>query len=45
MRGLTDGPVLTFGRAPHADVRVLDPRLDRAGRPSFNLQTCDTSAR
>ncbi|MFJ8536928.1 UDP-N-acetylmuramoyl-tripeptide--D-alanyl-D-alanine ligase [Streptomyces sp. NPDC093591] len=45
MRALTDGPVLTFGRAEHADVRVLDLTLDRLGRPSFTLHTTDASAR
>lgn len=45
MRSLTDGPVLTFGRAGHADVRVLDLVLDRWGRPSFTLRTADASAR
>ncbi|MFJ6080203.1 UDP-N-acetylmuramoyl-tripeptide--D-alanyl-D-alanine ligase [Streptomyces sp. NPDC092369] len=44
MRTLTDGPVLTFGRAEHADVRVLDLTLDRLGRPSFTLRTADASA-
>lgn len=44
MRALTDGPVLTFGRADHADVRVLDLALDRLGRPSFTLRTADASA-
>jgi UDP-N-acetylmuramoyl-tripeptide--D-alanyl-D-alanine ligase len=44
MRSLTDGPVLTFGRAAHADVRVLDLTLDRLGRPSFTLRTADASA-
>jgi UDP-N-acetylmuramoyl-tripeptide--D-alanyl-D-alanine ligase len=44
MRYLTDGPVLTFGRARHADVRVLGPTLDRLGRPSFTLRTADASA-
>ncbi|WP_143576739.1 UDP-N-acetylmuramoyl-tripeptide--D-alanyl-D-alanine ligase, partial [Streptomyces acidiscabies] len=44
MRALTDGPVLTFGRARHADVRVLDLTLDRLGRPSFTLRTADASA-
>ena len=43
MRSLTDGPVLTFGRAEHADVRVLDLALDRLGRPSFTLRTVDMS--
>lgn len=45
MRALTDGPVLTFGRAEHADVRVLDLALDACGRPSFTLRTADASAR
>jgi UDP-N-acetylmuramoyl-tripeptide--D-alanyl-D-alanine ligase len=44
MRILTDGPVLTFGHAEHADVRVLDLTLDRLGRPSFTLRTADASA-
>ena len=44
MRSLTDGPVLTFGRAAHSDVRVRDLALDRLGRPSFTLQTADASA-
>jgi UDP-N-acetylmuramoyl-tripeptide--D-alanyl-D-alanine ligase len=44
MRSLTDGPVLTFGRARHAAVRVLDLALDRLGRPSFTLRTADASA-
>ncbi|SDD82487.1 UDP-N-acetylmuramoyl-tripeptide--D-alanyl-D-alanine ligase [Glycomyces harbinensis] len=44
MRALTDGPVLTFGSAEHADVRVLDLTLDRFGRPSFTLRTADASA-
>ncbi|TDW76522.1 UDP-N-acetylmuramoyl-tripeptide--D-alanyl-D-alanine ligase [Kribbella pratensis] len=44
MRALTDGPVLTFGRAEHADVRVLDLTLDRLGRPSFTLRSADASA-
>ena len=44
MRALTDGPVLTFGRAEHADVRVLDLALDRIARPSFTLRTGDVSA-
>jgi UDP-N-acetylmuramoyl-tripeptide--D-alanyl-D-alanine ligase len=44
MRSLTDGPVLTFGRAEHADVRVLGLALDRLGRPSFTLRTADASA-
>lgn len=45
MRALTDGPVLTFGRAEHADVRVTGLALDRLGRPSFTLRTADASAR
>ncbi|WP_069760910.1 UDP-N-acetylmuramoyl-tripeptide--D-alanyl-D-alanine ligase [Streptomyces sp. LUP47B] len=44
MRSLTDGPVLTFGRAEHADLRVTDLTLDRLGRPSFTLRTADNSA-
>jgi UDP-N-acetylmuramoyl-tripeptide--D-alanyl-D-alanine ligase len=44
MRSLTQGPVLTFGRAEHAGVRVLDLAVDRLGRPSFTLQTSGASA-
>jgi UDP-N-acetylmuramoyl-tripeptide--D-alanyl-D-alanine ligase len=44
MRSLADGPVLTFGRDEHADVRMLDLALDRIGRPSFTLRTADASA-
>ncbi|MDQ0905856.1 UDP-N-acetylmuramoyl-tripeptide--D-alanyl-D-alanine ligase [Streptomyces canus] len=44
MRSLTDGPVVTFGRAEHADLRVTDLTLDRLGRPSFTLRTADASA-
>lgn len=44
MRSLTDGPVLTFGWAEHADVRVLNLTLDRLGRASFTLRTADCSA-
>jgi UDP-N-acetylmuramoyl-tripeptide--D-alanyl-D-alanine ligase len=44
MRALTDGPVLTFGRAEHADVRVLDLAMDRLARPSFVLRTAGASA-
>lgn len=44
MRSLTDGPVLTFGAAEHADVWVGDVQLDRLGRPSFTLHTTATSA-
>lgn len=45
MRALTDGPVLTFGRAEHADVRALGLALDRLARPSFTLRTARASAR
>ncbi|MCL2732412.1 MAG: Mur ligase family protein, partial [Actinomycetia bacterium] len=45
MRALTRGPVLTFGRAEHADVRVCDLALDRLGRPSFTLRTPGAAAR
>ncbi|WP_329126935.1 UDP-N-acetylmuramoyl-tripeptide--D-alanyl-D-alanine ligase [Streptomyces sp. NBC_01465] len=44
MRALTDGPVLTFGKAVHADVRALDLELDRLGRPSFTLRIAGASA-
>jgi len=44
MRALTDGPVLTFGHAEHADVRVTGLALDRFGRPSFTLRTAGASA-
>ena len=44
MRALTHGPVSTFGRAAHADVRALDLVLDRHGRPSCTLRTRTTSA-
>jgi UDP-N-acetylmuramoyl-tripeptide--D-alanyl-D-alanine ligase len=44
MRALTDGPVLTFGHAEHADVRVLGLTLDRHARPSFTLRSADASA-
>ncbi|MFI1722310.1 UDP-N-acetylmuramoyl-tripeptide--D-alanyl-D-alanine ligase [Streptomyces sp. NPDC020489] len=44
MRALTDRPVSTFGRAVHADVRVLDVALDRLGRPSCTLRTVAASA-
>src|SRR3989440_11312131 len=44
MGSLTNGPVLTFGRAEHADVRVLGLVLDRFGRPSFTLRTADAAA-
>jgi UDP-N-acetylmuramoyl-tripeptide--D-alanyl-D-alanine ligase len=44
MRALTDGPVLTFGHAEHADVRVTDLALDRLARPSFTLRTAHASA-
>lgn len=39
MHALTNGPVLTFGQAVHADVRVCDLVLDRLARPSFTLTT------
>ena len=45
MRSLTDGPVVTFGRAAHADVRVVDLSLDGFARPSFTLLTEDGSVR
>ncbi|MFT2015840.1 UDP-N-acetylmuramoyl-tripeptide--D-alanyl-D-alanine ligase [Streptomyces sp. 796.1] len=45
MRSLTEGPVLTFGRAAHADVRAADLTLDPLGRPSFTLRTTAGSAR
>lgn len=44
MRALTDGPVLTFGRAEHADMRVQDLVLDRLGRATFTLRTSGASA-
>lgn len=44
MRSLTGGPVLTFGHAQPADVRVRDLTLDRLGRPSFTLRTARDSA-
>lgn len=44
MRSLTDGPVRTFGRAEHADVRIVDPTLDRLARPSCTLRTPEASA-
>ncbi|HWM74316.1 MAG TPA: UDP-N-acetylmuramoyl-tripeptide--D-alanyl-D-alanine ligase [Nocardioides sp.] len=43
MRSLTDGKVLTFGPARHADVRVLDLTLDNVGRPSFTLRSSPSS--
>ncbi|MBC9715188.1 UDP-N-acetylmuramoyl-tripeptide--D-alanyl-D-alanine ligase [Streptomyces sp. TRM66268-LWL] len=43
MRALTDAPVLTFGRAAHADARVGDLRLDGSGRPSCTLRTAESS--
>nr|WP_245712370.1 UDP-N-acetylmuramoyl-tripeptide--D-alanyl-D-alanine ligase [Glycomyces sambucus] len=45
MRALTDGPVLTFGTATEADVRVADLVLDRLGRPTFTLRAHGASAR
>ncbi|GAA1395563.1 UDP-N-acetylmuramoyl-tripeptide--D-alanyl-D-alanine ligase [Kitasatospora putterlickiae] len=44
MSALTGGPVLTFGRAAHADVQVRDLALDRLGRPSCTLRTAAGSA-
>ncbi|MER7274070.1 UDP-N-acetylmuramoyl-tripeptide--D-alanyl-D-alanine ligase [Dactylosporangium sp. NPDC000244] len=44
MRSCTGGPVLTFGRAEHADVRVLGLTLDRRGRPSFTLASTEAAA-
>lgn len=44
MRALADGPVLTYGRAEHADVQVRDLALDRLARPSFVLRTTHASA-
>lgn len=43
MRALTDGPVMTFGMAGHADVRVVDLVLDQFSRPSFTLRTAGGS--
>nr|BFE59976.1 UDP-N-acetylmuramoyl-tripeptide--D-alanyl-D-alanine ligase [Dactylosporangium thailandense] len=43
MRSCTGGPVLTFGRAEHADVRVLGLTLDRLGRPSFTLASAEAA--
>ena len=45
MRSLTTGPVLTYGLAEGADVRVVDLVLDSLGRPSFTLKTADAEAR
>jgi UDP-N-acetylmuramoyl-tripeptide--D-alanyl-D-alanine ligase len=45
MRSLTEGPVLTFGVAAKADVRVSDLTLDRRSRPAFTLRTARASAR
>jgi len=44
MRALTDAPVLTFGQAEHADVRVLDLTLDRRARPSCTLRAAGVCA-
>ncbi len=41
MRSLTTGPVVSFGRTEHADVRVLNLELDHLGRPSFMLRTSE----
>lgn len=45
MRALTDGPVLTFGEAEHADVRLTHLTLDRLGRPNFVLSAREESAK
>jgi len=45
MAKVTAARVLTFGRRAGADVRALDVRLDRLGRPSFTLATPAGSAR
>jgi UDP-N-acetylmuramoyl-tripeptide--D-alanyl-D-alanine ligase len=45
MRRLTDGTVITFGRADHADVRVADLELDDLGRPRFTVMTAGRQAR
>jgi UDP-N-acetylmuramoyl-tripeptide--D-alanyl-D-alanine ligase len=37
MAGRTAARVVTFGRAPTADIRATDVRLDDRGRPSFQL--------
>lgn len=37
MAARTDGPVVTFGTIPTADVRARDVRLDAEGRASFTL--------
>ncbi|PWI20745.1 UDP-N-acetylmuramoyl-tripeptide--D-alanyl-D-alanine ligase [Streptomyces sp. Act143] len=44
MRAPAEGPVVTFGRAAHAGVRVRGLTLDRLGRPSFTLRTAAASA-
>ena len=37
IRARTDGPILTFGEAPGADVRATNVRLDDDLRPRFDL--------
>jgi UDP-N-acetylmuramoyl-tripeptide--D-alanyl-D-alanine ligase len=44
MAGRTAARVVTFGRAPIADVRAADVVLDEAGRPGFTLVTESGSA-
>jgi UDP-N-acetylmuramoyl-tripeptide--D-alanyl-D-alanine ligase len=44
MCALTGGPVVTFGHAEQADVRVTGLALDRFARPSFTLRTSEASA-
>jgi UDP-N-acetylmuramoyl-tripeptide--D-alanyl-D-alanine ligase len=39
MAGRTAASVVTFGRAPQADVRADDVEVDQAGRPRFTLRT------
>lgn len=44
MAARTRAKVVTFGRAPQADVRAADVRLDELSRPSFTLVTGTGSA-
>jgi UDP-N-acetylmuramoyl-tripeptide--D-alanyl-D-alanine ligase len=44
MSGRTAARVVTFGRAPGADVRAEDISVDEAGRPAFTLHAPDGSA-
>jgi UDP-N-acetylmuramoyl-tripeptide--D-alanyl-D-alanine ligase len=37
MRSRTNARVVTFGLAPHADVRAVDIRLDELARPTFRI--------